>query len=75
MKNNNPEVEHLVQKIIDSYNWFLDRTQIPSEEMLMWISDKTLRNEAFNKSSEFGDTLLELLQAVDNQEIMKKLLI
>lgn len=75
LKNENSDVEHLVQKIIDSYKWFLDRTQIPSQEMLSWISDKTLRNEAFNRSSEFGDTLLELLQAVDNQKIMKKLLI
>lgn len=75
LKAENSTIEPLVQKIIDSYNWFLDRTQIPSKEMLEWISDKNLRNEAFNRSSEFGDNLLELLKAVDNQNILKKLLI
>jgi hypothetical protein len=75
LKAENKDIDSLIQKIIDSYNWFLERTQIPSQEMLNWISDKNLRNEAFNKSGEFGDNLLELLQAIDNQNILKKLLI
>jgi len=75
LKTDNPCTEVLIEKLLNSYNWFLKRTQIPSKSMLKWISDKELRNEAFNKSGEFGDNLLELLQAVDNQKIMKKLLI
>ena len=68
-------IEQIVQKILDSYKWFLDRTQIPSTQMLEWISNKDLRNEAFDKSREFGYNLFELLQKVDNQSILRKLLI
>ena len=75
LKTHIPGIESRIQKIINLYNWFLDRTQIPSAEMLEWLSDKNLRNEAFNKSREFGNDLFELLQKVDNQSILKKLLI
>lgn len=75
LKSDLPNVEKDVDSIISSYRWFIERTQIPSTAMLNWISDKTLRNEAFNKSREFGDALFELLQKVDNQSILKKLLI
>jgi len=68
-------IDNQVQKILDLYNWFLDRTQIPSEKMLEWLSDKNLRNVAFDKGREFGDELFNLLQTIDNQDILKKLLI
>jgi hypothetical protein len=43
--------------------------------MLKWISDKNLRNEAFNKSREFGQDLFDVLQSVDKQNLLEKLLI
>ncbi len=75
LKTNIKGIDYNVKKVIDLYNWFLERTQIPSDKMISWISDKNLRNEAFDKSREFGDDLFELLQKVDNQSILKKLLI
>lgn len=75
LKVDDPGVDYKVQKVLDLYHWFLSRTQIPSEEMLKWISDKNLRNEAFNKSREFGQDLFDVLQSVDKQNLLEKLLI
>ena len=75
LKSENTGVEKQVQKILDLYYWFLNRTQIPSQEMLDWLSDKNLRNEAFDKGREFGEERFVLLENVDNQDILKRLLI
>lgn len=68
-------IEIKVQKVLDLYHWFLSKTQIPSDEMLKWISDKNLRNEAFDKSREFGLDLFDVLQTIDKQNLLKRLLI
>lgn len=68
-------IESKVQKVLDLYHWFLSKTQIPSDEMLKWISDKNLRNEAFDKSREFGLDLFDVLQTIDKQNLLKRLLI
>ncbi|KAA6321586.1 hypothetical protein EZS27_028777 [termite gut metagenome] len=70
-----PKAISQINKISELYNWFLEKTQIPSEEMLQWLSDKKLRNEAFEKGREFGDDIFNLLEIVDNQKILRKLLI
>jgi hypothetical protein len=75
VKGNNPEIAEKIENAFNSYKWFLDRTQIPSEELLSWISDSTLRDEAFGKSRQFGDELFEILKSVDKQNILSKLLI
>lgn len=75
LKENNGEVSNLIQNALDSYQWFIDKTQVPSKEMIEWISDTQNRNEAFAKSRKFGLELFEIMKCVDNQNLMHKLLI
>ena len=75
LKDSNPEVGGKIQKAILSYQWFINKTQIPSTEMLEWISDRDERNDAFDKSRKFGDEIYDILDSVDKQSIISKLLI
>lgn len=75
LKDDNHKLSGLIQDALNSYQWFIDRTQIPSEDMLKWISDKQKRDEAFDKSRFFANQLFEILESVDNQNILNRLLI
>lgn len=75
LKNDVTNIDTEIEKVLDLYKWFLDHTQIPSEEMLNWISDKNIRNEAFEKSRDFGSELFNILKKVDEQNLLNKLLI
>lgn len=75
LKKINLNVSDKIQKALNSYQWFIDKTQVPSHEMLNWISDKEERNIAFEKSRQFGEELFDILEAVDKQCILSKLLI
>ncbi len=75
IKETHPEIADKVQNALNSYQWFIDRTQIPSEDLLKWISDSQARDEAFKKSEQFGDELFYILQSVDKRNLIVKLLI
>jgi len=75
IKEGNPNISDKVQNALNSYQWFIDRTQIPSKELLSWISDSKERDSAFDKSRQFGDELFSILQLVDKQNLISKLLI
>ena len=75
LKNNSVEVSSKIQKALNSYQWFIDKTQVPSNEMLSWISDRNERDDAFERSRQFGQEIFEILEVVDKQNILPKLLI
>lgn len=75
LKDRNSDVGGKIQKAINSYQWFIDKTQIPSKEMLEWVKDKKERDEAFERSRTFEDEIFEILQLIDKQNILPKLLI
>ncbi len=75
VKQINPDIADKIQNALNSYQWFIDRTQIPSDELLAWIADAQARDEAFIKSEHFADELFNILQAVDKKNLLTKLLI
>jgi len=75
VQENNPAIADKIQNAFNTYQWFIDRTQVPSEELLSWISDSETRDEAFDKSRQFGDELFEILELVDKQKLLSKFLI
>lgn len=75
LKNKNTSVGGKIQKALNSYQWFIDKTQIPSSEMIEWIKDKQERDNAFERSRQFEEELFEILQEIDRQHILPKLLI
>jgi len=64
-----------IQNIIDGYQWFIDHTQVDSEKMLDWIANKEKRDEAFKKSNKFGENIYNVLQKIDKNNLISKLLI
>lgn len=75
VKVSNPNISDKIQNALNSYQWFIDRTQIQSEKLLEWISDSQARDEAFDKSRQFADELFYILESVDKQKLLSKLLI
>ena len=75
LKNKFPQFSSEIDKAIDSYQWFIDKTQIPSDDLLEWISDKNLRNDAFDRSRSFGEELFQILVSLDSNNLLNKLLI
>lgn len=74
----NPKNSDLVsdiQDIIDDYQWFINHTQVDSKEMLDWIENKKTRDEAFKKSNEFGKNIYNVLNKIDMNNLVLKLLI
>lgn len=70
-----PEISDKVQNALNSYQWFINKTQIPSEKLLEWIADSDARDEAFDKSRQFAEELFSILESVDKQKLLSKLLI
>jgi hypothetical protein len=64
-----------IEKAINTYEWFISKTQIPSKEMLDWITDRNERDTAFRKSREFGQQLFDIMDEIDGKNILPKLLI
>jgi hypothetical protein len=75
LMNKDEAIDNKIEMALKTYQWFIDRTQIPSDQLLYWISDKDARNEAFEKSREFADQLFYILESVDKQRILSRLLI
>jgi hypothetical protein len=75
LKENNPNLAGKIQTALNSYQWFIDKTQVPSEEMLQWISDRKERDNAFEKSRTFGQEIYDILDEIDKQSILPQLLI
>lgn len=75
LKDRNKDVGGKIQKALNSYQWFIDKTQVPSNEMIDWIKDRKERDNAFDRSRQFEEEIFEILQVIDKQNIMSKLLI
>ena len=61
-----PEAEKSVQKVLDRYAFFLERTGLTTEDLQGHFSDKTKRTEMFQVAKEYGDSMFSLIQGLDN---------
>ena len=65
----------LWDKLSDDYNWFLDSTGPPRDEVLDWIGSSDNRVNAFDRARSFGHTMYELLVAVATPDTLRYLVI
>ncbi len=75
LKNDNKKLCGLIDTALETYQWFIEHTQVPNKDMMAWIGNKEERNEAFSKSRQFGYQLFEIMQKIDNQNLLQKLII
>lgn len=57
-----------VEDVLERYAWFLEQTAKPKEELESMFVDKQKRGEMFQKANEYGDTMFDLLKAIDSTE-------
>lgn len=59
---------HAVGEVLDRYDWFLEMTGLPTEQLEERFSDKAKRTEMFERANEYGDSMFHLLQCVDKSD-------
>jgi hypothetical protein len=59
-----PHVQVLVDQLVREYSWFLEKTGLPNEEVINWISNRGARTDAFNHGAKFSQAMYELLMLV-----------
>ena len=57
----------LVQSMREQYAWFLNSTNLPKSESLLWISDENVRIDAFSKASNFVENTVKLVTHIANK--------
>lgn len=56
-----PDGESSLRQLLDDYSWFLEVTDRPKEELLQWITDRSARDQAFERARTFGHEMYNLL--------------
>lgn len=56
-----------VQKILESYAWFLEQTGLSTETLDEKFSDESRRTEMFQRAKEYGDLMFDLLSIIDEE--------
>jgi hypothetical protein len=67
--------QYNINALLELYAWFLENTDREKSELYEWIADKANRDEAFNKSRDFANIMFELMKEVDNNGLLKYLII
>jgi predicted nucleotidyltransferase len=71
----NPHQQYNINLLLELYAWFLEMTDYKKEELYLWIGDKKNRDEAFNKSRDFANIMYEVMKNIDNNDLLKYLII
>jgi len=64
-----------VEQLISLYFWFLDITQTDSCKLISWITNKSNRNIAFDKSREFSRVVFKLMLDSNNKDYLMYFLV
>jgi predicted nucleotidyltransferase len=71
-----PRVESEVERVLESYAWFLEQTAQTEEQLLAGFAEKELRQERFDKANSYGDLMFALIRGIArvNDEAGERLL-
>jgi len=54
-----------VRDALESYHWFLSKTNLSTDELERYFADKNNRQEAFGHATEFGNRIYQTLHLID----------
>ncbi|MDI9853995.1 hypothetical protein [Comamonas sp. 17RB] len=60
-----PVVEQSVDKVLNEYSWFIEKTGLSTEELEREFSDEENRAKMFARANSYGDEMYSLIQAID----------
>lgn len=69
-----PQAKTAVEVVLDKYAWFLEMTGLPTTQLEDHFSDKQKRIEMFQKATEYGDSMFDLLLSLDDGKTWPRLL-
>jgi hypothetical protein len=69
-----PSAKGPVNEVLEKYEWFLQMTGLPTEQLEEHFSDRVKRTEMFKKANDYGDTMFRLLQSIDDSDPNLRLL-
>jgi hypothetical protein len=69
------DVGATVQRLLEQYDRFLERTNAPEENLLQMFLDKDANRRFMNEANEFGDSIARLLETVGNGTRLYRVLI
>jgi hypothetical protein len=69
-----PTAKSIVDEVLDRYEWFLEMTGLPTDELEEHFSDKAKRTDMFKRANEYGDSMFRLLLHVDASDERLRLL-
>ncbi len=70
-----PQAKEMVEMAKAEYAWFLEKTGCDSGELEAWISNREVRNTAFDKGRTFGATIYRLLSSVTEPDTLRYLVV
>lgn len=65
VKEHLPGVADAVDEVLEKYGWFLEQTGLPTAQLESHFADKLQRAEMFRRAREYGDSVFNLLQRID----------
>lgn len=69
------EDQHLVNTIIEEYDWFLGQTNRPEEEILKWIENEDNRIVAFAHAKIIGESIYKSIEKLDEHNYMRYIVV
>ena len=60
-----PGAHPSANRALELYCWFLERTALSTEDLEAYSSSKDNKHEAFDYAQRFGDTIFDILRAID----------
>ena len=72
----NPGASQTVDSVLEKYSWFIEKTELSTEDLYSHFSDKAKRTKAFEEANKYGDTMFKLLCEADkNKNLIRYLVI
>jgi predicted nucleotidyltransferase len=61
-----PVLEDVVQRVLDSYTWFLEQTSLSTSDLRAMFEKEEDRTRMFQRAEEYGSLLFELLKLISD---------
>ncbi len=77
LRDERTDVSGRVDKLLSDYEWFLEATDKPKDQLITWVENDGLRADARRREREFGDDMYKLIADLngDQGKLLRYLLV
>ena len=62
-----PQTKDTINRALESYHWFMERTNVPETDLYEYFENEENRRDAFGRASKFGGHIYEVLKTIDEK--------